>query len=283
VAHEQGAIFLAWVIPAADGTSYLLYAYDALNDQILSKEVNFVSGADPPDAAAVAFLYRNMLGTSLFSDLEFIESDVGLWGLAFPLEKVEKVKNVEGWQPPVPVVRESKLHLGLSYEPIGYPVAKTAFHLVSIGFHFRFHSLVEGWLESGATPGPVDREHSGLKLELWMLALQAGVRIRALTRGPFTLLPGLGFGLDLAFARFSGGRTDEGQTAHTSAHGSAVASVLGRFMFHPRVGLGVEFGAQVLFNTDRYCVDTPDEECVAVLLDFGWVGLFARVGVVFGF
>lgn len=288
LAQQQEAIFVAWVVPGDGDAAYVLYAYDALNVQFVSKEVVLEPGKQPPDGQAVAFLYRNMLGTSLFADLESIETDVQLWSLAFPEEKVRKFKDVEGLNPPPAPLQPPRIHVDLAYHLTGYPAASRMWHMISPGLHGRVHPLVELWIDTGGTPGPVSVTDpaTGLSMRLWLVHVLAGVRIRAVSRGVFTFLPGAGLGLDIPIMKVSGGATPGGDSLDAEVLATGAVSLLARFMFHRHVGLGVEFGAQVLFNTSRYCIGGPadpqENRCEAELLDFGRVSVFARLGVVFG-
>jgi hypothetical protein len=289
MAMQGGAIFVAWVAPRTGGAGYVIYAYDALNAQILSKEVVVEKGHEAPDAEAVAFLYRNMLGTSLFTDLETIEQDVDLWSLAFPEEKVQKFKDVEGVSPPAhgvekPSPPRPRVHLDLAYRLSGFVQAAEMWHEISMAFNVRLHRYLEVWLAACGSPGPVsiEQEPLAVRVRIWLVQTSAGVRLRVLTAGVFSLLPSLGVGLDTAVADISGGRTAGGRSRRTLLHATGTASLLGRVMFHERAGLGVEIGTQVLFNTSRFCVDGPSGGCREELLDFGRVSVFARLGVVFG-
>ncbi len=283
LAQQGGAIFVAWVVPGLGPVSYVLYAYDSINMQIMSKEVVEGQGGETPNAEGIAFLYRNMLGTSLFADLESIETDVGLWSLAFPDEKVKKFRDVEGLGAPVAAAGPTVLHLDASYMVNGFFSVGGVWHEVALGLHGRVHRLLEVWLSASGAPGPMKvSDPSGLDLDVWLVQLSTGLRIVAFERGILALMPGLGAGLDVVVTDVSGGLTAAGSGRDTGLNATGFASILLRLMFHRRFGLGLELGAQVLFNTRDFCVIGPDGECEATILDLGRVSLLARLGVVFG-
>jgi hypothetical protein len=269
---SRGALFLAWVAPG--NGSYVLFAYDALNDQVVSKTV--VAGSvEPPDAAAVAFLYRNMLGTSLYSDLETIETDSELWSLVFPREKVKVVSKVEGIEPAAP--GPTRVRLALGYGLNGYPLGSAAWHEISMGLAVRVHRLVDVGFDLGVTPAAALFSEAGVKLAVHLVAARAGVWLRAVDREPFLLLPGAGFCVAASLVHIDGGIDPVGRAHTTSWHGTAWASVLLMLMMHRNVGLGLELGAEVLFNYQTYEVGEDDREILSV----GGLGLFLRFGFVF--
>jgi hypothetical protein len=276
VAVEARALFIAWVAPGGDGAAYVLYAYDALNDQVLSKRVELGKGK-PPDAEAVAFLYRNMLGTSLYADLESIGSDSDLWSLAFPEEKVSVVKKVEGLTPPAPPARPPVVHLGLGYGLLAYPLGPSVWHALAVGIGVRVHRLVDLGIDVGVTPISVDRNDldSGTSVSVHLVSLRAGLRVVALSTGPFSLLPGLGAGALVSIASSSNGLID-GKSRQTDPIGTLFASLLARLYFHRYVGLDLELGAELLVNPYRYEVGDPPKA-----LKMGRLGLIGRLGFVF--
>lgn len=275
MARERGAIFVAWVEGQEGG--YVIYAYDALNDQVLSKSVEIEKGTAPPDAAEVAFLYRNMLGTSLYADLESIESDSGLWSLAFPAEKVQVVKEVEQLEP-----EPARVHLTLGYTLLSNPLEKpAAWHALSMGLGVRVHEIVAVALDLGVTPvASAFTARLGdvpiVKLKTFVVDVRASARIKVLDAGPFTLLPAAGVAMSVTVAEIVGGHIS-GNTQKSYPHGSAFVSLLMRLMMHRNVGFGLELGAEALFKRYRYDLETED----VTLLDMGWLGLFLRFGLVF--
>lgn len=276
----HGAIFLAWVAPGDGQGDYLLYAYDALNHQILSKAVTAKKGSEPPDAAAVAFLYRNMLGTSLYADLDSIESDTDLWGLVFPAEKVETVKQVVGIEPP-PEPVPPRVHFGVGYALRGYPLTKEIWHAINMALAVNATPLVElafdldvALVDEGLEP------KQGVEVFLHVVSFMVGVRLRAVEVGHFTLLPGAGLGLDAAIARYRGA-VNGSLDRETFVHGSAWTSVLFRFMLHRNVGFSLDLGAEVLFNNTKFEIEPPAGEDAEVIDGLRGLGLFSRFGLVF--
>jgi hypothetical protein len=282
MARERGAIFVAWVEGREGG--YVIYAYDALNDQVLSKSVEVEKGTAPPDAAEVAFLYRNMLGTSLYADLESIESDSGLWSLAFPEEKVQVVKEVEQLEP-----EPARVHLSLGYTLLSNPQRKKieewpAWHALSMGLGVRVHEIVAVALELGVTPvaSPFTAKRDGVplvKLKTFLVDVRASARVKVLDAGPFTLLPAAGVAMSVTVAEIEGGHIS-GNTQKSYPHGSAFVSLLMRLMMHRNVGFGLELGAEALFKRYTYGLEMEEGE-VVTLLKMGWLGLFVRFGLVF--
>ncbi len=280
LAIEKGAIFLAWVAPGDGQGAYLLYAYDALNHQILSKAVTVEEGTDPPDAAAVAFLYRNMLGTSLYADLDSIESDTDLWGLVFPENKVATVKQVVGLESPPAEPEPPRVHLGLGYALRAYPTARNIWHAINMSLSVLAAPLVELAFDLDITPAATKLgKIEGVRLDLHVVSFMAGVRLRAVEVGHFSLLPGAGLSLGASIARIKGGEIEgvDGKTRETYIHGSAWTSVLFRFMLHRNVGFALELGAEVLFNYMDFEIG-PEGPRINGL---GRWGLFSRFGLVF--
>ena len=96
-----------------------------------------------------------------------------------------------------------------------------------------------------------------------------------------SLLPSAGFGLQVSIVDMRGAFIEgTDRQSRSDVHGSVFASLLGRFMFHRIVGLVIELGLDILLNYERFEVGPGDggEE----IFDYGRVGLFGRVGVVFG-
>jgi len=289
MALDNGAIFLAWVAPGDGQGAYLLYAYDALNHQILSKAVTVEKGAEPPDAAAVAFLYRNMLGTSLYADLDSIESDTELWGLVFPENKVATVKQVVGLESPPPPPEPPRVHLGVGYAlraNLGPELSDCAYseniwHAINMALAVRAAPIVELVFDLDITPaqtrlGSIDSPN----VALHFVAFMVGVRLRAVEVGHFSLLPGAGVGLGAIISKFGNGEI-KGDDRKTSVHGSAWLSALFRFMLHRNVGFTLDLGAEVLFNTTKFVVEWSPLEPVDKLGGVGEFGLFSRFGLVF--
>jgi len=277
LAVESGAIFLAWVAPGDGQGDYLLYAYDALNHQILSKAVTVEGGTEPPDAAAVAFLYRNMLGTSLYADLDSIESDTDLWGLVFPAEKVATLKQVEGLEPPPAPPELPRVHVGIGYTLLAYPFPGDIWHAIAMALAVRVAPLVELGFDLAFTPvatslGTVDLVSPSLHIVSFM----AGARLRAAQVGHFSLLPGAGVSLSAAVWSVRNGEID-GESRGTYIYGSAWTSALFRFMLHRHVGFTLELGAEVLFYYEDF--EVGDEG--PVIDGLGHLGLFSRFGLVF--
>jgi hypothetical protein len=286
MALESGAIFLAWVAPGDGQGAYLLYAYDALNHQILSKAVTVDEGAEPPDAAAVAFLYRNMLGTSLYADLDSIESDTELWGLVFPENKVATVKQVVGLESPPPPPEPPRVHLGVGYSLRAYPLTEEyIWHAVNMALAVRAAPIVELAFDLDVTPAATSlASQDNVDVALHIVSLMAGVRLRAVEVGHFSLLPGVGVSLGATISNIvrGGEFTDTGgETRGTYIDGSAWLSGLFRFMLHRHVGFTFELGAQVLFINRDFEVTTDGEEGGGVIRGLRYVGLFSRFGLVF--
>jgi hypothetical protein len=285
MALESGAIFLAWVAPGDGQGAYLLYAYDALNHQILSKAVTVDEGAEPPDAAAVAFLYRNMLGTSLYADLDSIESDTELWGLVFPENKVATVKEVVGLESPPPPPEPPRVHLGVGYAlraNLGprlrdYSYSENIWHAISMVLNVRATSLVELAFDLDITPaGTRLGSKDSPSVALHVVSFMVGARLRAVEVGHFSLLPGAGVGLGAIISKVGNGEI-EGEDRKTFVHGSGWVSALFRFMLHRNVGFTLDLGAEVLFNTTKFEIGENGEKLGGV----GLFGLFSRFGLVF--
>jgi hypothetical protein len=282
VTGAEGAVFMAWVVAGASG-GYVLYAYDSINDLVLSKSVTALKPSELPDAAAVAFLYRNMLGTSLSSDLASIESDASLWSLAFPAEKVRTVQQVEGLDRPEPA--GPRVIIATGYWLEGYPLAPAILHAAMLSIGVIVHPRVEVAVELGGTPVPLERRASGsdASVSLHLVDLEAWARARIASAGPFVLLAGGGLGLKLAIASLSSAAFEGGNAERTHAQGCFVTSILARVMLGGRVGLALELGVEALFNYKDYRLEPPEGSLdePRSILALGPLGLLARLQLAF--
>ncbi len=83
-----GIPFVLWVTEEPGGI--VLHVFDASNDIELYKVLDTSAMAEPPGAADLAILFKNLMGTSLYADLAAIEDDDAMFDLAVPAGK-EKI------------------------------------------------------------------------------------------------------------------------------------------------------------------------------------------------
>lgn len=242
-ASEAGAIFAVWfsVMKSSQGNLPVMHVYDPDNRQVFSRMGAPASAEGELDYQDMAFRLRNLMGASLYSDLEGILEEEALLSLAIPEEKRETIGEVVGAAPE----KRSWVSLGLGYHLVGYPTEKSWYH----GFEFEVAVLpvkrLDVFIDGGVVflPGVVARQPEGgvhLQFENRQVLMGLGARYALLRLGPVEVAPAAGFRLGISMTRVARSVNRDFLRVNPALWGGLVVriSIVERFAF--TVGMRLE-------------------------------------------
>jgi hypothetical protein len=253
-ADEAGAIFAVWfsVMESSKGNLPVMHVYDPDNRQVFTRMGAPASVEGELDYKDMAFRLRNLMGASLYSDLEGILDDEELMFMAVPEERWKTIGEVVGAAAPA---RRSWVSLGLGYLLMGYPTARGWYH----GFAFeiavipvkRLNVFIDGGF--AALPGAIAKEPAeNVDLELGsnQILVGVGVRYDLLVFGPVALAPEAGFHLGMSKTRVHGAVDREFLELNPALWGGLAArfSIVERFA----LTLGMRFENLFVYETFKW-------------------------------
>jgi hypothetical protein len=258
---ESGASFIVWT---DDGT--LIRIYDAINRQLVKVDVSLVVKETlKPDEMAIVI--RNIMGMSLFADLDAIEGDDELLALAFTDEKlsqivkVEKVKDAVAKTLPTPQVEATgeaappgaKKWFPLftvGYTLLTYPEERLVFHGANIDLRFPLPKRFElslGAVFTGRTT--VSTDPADFVNDQYVIDLVASFLF--IKRRIIHAWGGLALSVGISRTEVNYSQNDA-STEHVVANGS-IGAVLGlRIRLYKSIFLELKTDVDNLFNHEVY-------------------------------
>jgi len=256
---EGGSSFVVW----SDEFS-ILRIYDAINRQLIKIDMKIITNKSlEPDETAI--FIKNVMGTSLFADLDAIEGEEKLQSLALNDKKISQIMKVEKVRKEaakiMPSTQKIKAEIvsrpekwfplfSVGYTLLSYPQVSLVFHGANIDLLFPLPKNFEITLggiftgHSTVSTDPADFVNDQYVVSLMGSFLFIKKRIVSSWAGLV-----VSTGISRTLVRYSSG---DGETKNTVANGAIGAALGLRIRLYKSIFTEIKFGLDNLFNHEIY-------------------------------